>query len=138
MRRALTALLACSGLALIAGCGSSASSSGSATTGATTGAPSAAPPTSSGPAQSGSVKVRYEGIAINPTAITVKTGTVITWTNYDDTPHNVTAQSGPATFTSMDFSKGASYSYTATKPGVIHYLCTIHPASMQGTITVVQ
>lgn len=138
MNRAILAVASASALVALAGCGSSGSSSISSS--APPASTAAAAPKATGPVQSGSVAIRYEGIAIKPSNITVKAGSQITWTNYDDTPHNVTTQGtgAAANFSSSDFSKGATYKYTAKQPGVIHYLCTIHPASMVGTITVVK
>jgi len=52
--------------------------------------------------------------------------------------HNVTSQSGPARFASKNFAQGQSFRVTLSRPGVLHYLCTIHPASMNGTIEVVR
>ena len=134
MKRVLTAVLVGSAL-VFAGCGSSSSSSSS--TASSSAAAPAAPAASSGPAQSGLVQVKYQNIAISPANITVKVGSTIKWTNLDMINHNVTAQSG-ATFHSSDFGQGGTFEYKATTPGVIHYLCTIHPASMIGTITVVK
>lgn len=93
--------------------------------------------TSYGPV-SGAVAVSYKNIAIAPANVTVKVGTTIKWTNFDSTLHNVAVTSGPAKFSSPAFNKGGSYSATLTRTGVYHYLCTFHPASMTGTITVVR
>jgi plastocyanin len=90
------------------------------------------------PARGGLVQIAYKNIAIAPDPITVHVGQKIKWTNYDDTQHNVIAQSGPETFTSPDFTKGGTYAFTPTKTGVIHYMCTFHPATMNGTINVVK
>ena len=65
-------------------------------------------------------------------------GSTIVWTNYDPVEHNVTSQGGPARFASGNLSEGKSFRVTVTKPGVIRYLCTIHPTSMNGTIEVVR
>ncbi len=133
MKRVLPVVLVASALAF-AGCGSSGSASSTASS-ATAAASSAA----STRVQSGLVNVRYQNIAISPANITVKVGTTIKWTNYDTgVDHNVTALSGPASFHSADFTGGGTFEYTVTKPGVIKYQCTIHPASMNGTITVVK
>jgi plastocyanin len=87
----------------------------------------------------GLVMIHYQNIAIDPAAVTVRAGSTIEWTNEDQTDHNVTTQgAGPANFASKDFGMGATFKYKAKVPGVIHYLCTIHPASMTGTITVVK
>jgi plastocyanin len=86
----------------------------------------------------GAVQVAYRNIAISPAAIKVKVGQKITWTNYDKgVPHNVVSQANsPDKISSPTFSGGGSYSFTPTKPGVIHYICAIHPTQMIGTITV--
>ncbi|HEY3759445.1 MAG TPA: plastocyanin/azurin family copper-binding protein [Solirubrobacteraceae bacterium] len=82
--------------------------------------------------------VAYRNIAIDPDTIRVKVGSTIKWTNYDPVEHNVTSKSGPDKFSSPDFGEGKSIEFKMTKPGVIHYLCTIHPATMNGTIEVVK
>jgi plastocyanin len=41
-------------------------------------------------------------------------------------------------FASANLTEGSKFSYKVTKPGLIHYECTYHPASMNGTIEVVQ
>jgi plastocyanin len=151
MRRGqlLPALITCSALLFAAGCGSSgsSSSSSSSTTGSTSTAagglkttttPKYAAPASSAPVQSGTVNVAYRNIAINPDTIRVKVGSTIKWTDYDDVTHNVTSESGPAHFASANLTEGSTFSYKVTKPGIIHYQCTYHPASMNGTIEVVQ
>lgn len=143
-------------LALLAvGCGSSSSSGGGA--GARSG--SAAPGTSSAPrtptsslkvggtpkygkatgaVRSGEVQVAYRNITISPDTLRVRVGTTIKWTNYDSVEHNVTSEGGPQAFASRALGEGATYSIKLLRPGVIHYQCTIHPASMNGTIEVVR
>ncbi len=147
MRRGITASLACCGLLLIAGCGSSSNSSSSTSTPATTAStstsglkanttPKFAPAT--GPVKSGVVQIAYRNIAIAPDTVKVKVGSTIKWTNFDSVEHNVISQSGPQKFTSKDFGENGTFEVKAEKPGVIHYECTIHPASMNGTIEVVK
>jgi plastocyanin len=144
----LPTVAACATLALLAGCGSSSSttSSGSAVAKAKTApseglkvdtTPKYAAPSSSAPVQSGVVPVAYRNIAIDPDTIRVKVGSTIKWTNYDPVEHNVTSKSGPIKFASQNFGEGKVVEFKMTKPGVIHYLCTIHPATMNGTIEVV-
>jgi plastocyanin len=141
-------VVACASLALAAGCGSSSSStSGSAPAASKSVAssglkydttPKYASPSSSAPVKSGVVAVAYRNIAIDPDTIRVKVGSTIKWTNYDPVEHNVTSKSGPIKFSSPDFGEGKSIEFKMTKPGIIHYLCTIHPATMNGTIEVVK
>jgi plastocyanin len=149
MRRAIAVTLAGSALALAAGCGSSSSSSTTGAAATTSGetatsslkattTPKYAAPSSSSPVQSGTVQVAYRNIAISPDTLRVKVGSTIRWTNYDSVEHNVTSQGGPQQFASKSFGEGGTFEVKATKPGVIHYSCTIHPASMNGTIEVLR
>lgn len=156
MRRRLATLALCLAFPALAGCGSSSGSSSSATS-STASTPSAKTSTSgslkvtttpkfvpaSGPVKSGTVQVAYRNITIAPGALRVKVGSTIKWTNFDDVAHNVTSNSdrskiGPQKFASKDFGEGGTFEIKALKPGVIHYVCTIHPASMNGTIEVVK
>ncbi|HEY2536416.1 MAG TPA: plastocyanin/azurin family copper-binding protein [Solirubrobacteraceae bacterium] len=158
MKRGLPIIaFACCAL-LYAGCGSSESSSSSsssastattsstASTGSTgasgglktTTTPKYASPSSSSPIQSGVVPIAYRNIAIDPDTVRVKVGSTLKWTNYDSVEHNVTSEGGVAKFASKDFGEGGTYEVTVNKPGIIHYECTIHPASMNGTIEVVK
>ena len=69
----------------------------------------------------------------------MKVGSTIKWTNYDSVEHNVTSEGGVAKFALQETSaKAKPYEVKATKPGIIHYECTIHPTSMNGTIEVVK
>jgi plastocyanin len=88
--------------------------------------------------QSGTVSIAYRNIAINPDTLRVKVGSTIRWTDYDSVEHNVTSDGGPQKFASKNFGEGESFEIKATRPGTIHYLCTIHPASMNGAIEVVR
>jgi plastocyanin len=100
--------------------------------------PRFASPSSSAPVQSGVVQVSYRNITIQPDTLKVKVGTTIKWTNYDPVQHNVTSEGGPQKFVSKNFGEGGGYEVKLTKPGVIHYECTNHPATMNGTIEVVR
>lgn len=143
----------------LAGCGSSTKKTGAKstaqtaaakTTGSTgktataggsslkvTGTPKFASPSSSDPVKSGTVQIAYRNITINPDTLRVKTGTTIHWTNFDSVTHNVTSESGPQHFTSGSLPAGKGFSVTLNKPGKIDYECTIHPATMNGSIEVV-
>ena len=83
------------------------------------------------------MQVAYRNIAIAPDTFKVKVGSTIKWTNFDNVAHNVTSEEGPQKFASKDFGENGTFEVKALKPGVIHYECTIHPASMNGTIEVV-
>jgi plastocyanin len=158
MSKVLTFTLACAALALAAGCGSSSSSSegsgsngtSSASTPNTIGAgkpgsglkastrPKYVTPPPSEPVRSGTVQIAYRNITIAPDTLRVKLGSTIRWTNMDDVEHNVTSDGGPQKFASKDFGLGGTFQIKVTKPGMIHYRCTIHPTTMNGTIEVVE
>jgi plastocyanin len=152
--RTAAVLACCAAAVAAAGCGSSSSAGSTASSSASGSAEGTGPaatsslkavttpkygtPSSSAPVQSGEVQVAYRNITIQPDTLRVKVGTTIKWTNYDPVEHNVTSESGPQKFASKDFGEGGTYEIKALKPGVIHYQCTIHPASMNGTIEVVK
>jgi plastocyanin len=94
------------------------------------------PSASSAPA----VPVAGNGVAVKnfafaPTALTVKVGTKVTWTNQDSDAHTVTSigSGGPLNSTAM--ATGDTFSFAFTKAGTYQYLCTIHPF-MTATVTV--
>ena len=120
-------------LVALAGCGSSSNTRSSST-------PTAARTSSSSTAAAartptGTINVVMKNIAFNPTTIHAKVGQTVKWTNRDDTPHNVTYDSGPRFVSSPTFTDGVSWTLKLTKPGLIRYVCTIHPG-MDGSIVV--
>jgi len=148
MRAARALPIACLALLLASGCGSSSRSptASSATTATGAGSvglkvsttPKFAAPPASAPVQSGVVQIAYRNIAIAPDTVRVKVGSTVVWTNHDPLEHNVTGQSGPVRFASNNLREGQSFRVTLNQPGVIHYLCTLHPTSMNGTVEVVR
>jgi plastocyanin len=103
-------------LVLVAGCGGGGTSS-----------------TSSQTTPSGAAQITMKNIAFSPTAVTVKVGQTVTWTNEDSAQHDVVANDG--TFKSDLLSQGQTFSFTFTKAGSYAFYCSIHP-QMKGTITV--
>jgi len=81
----------------------------------------------------GANEVFIQGMAFNPSTITVTAGTAVTWTNKDAMTHTVT--SNPALFNSGGLTQGATFTFTFANPGTYSYKCTIHP-SMTGTVIV--
>jgi plastocyanin len=91
-----------------------------------------APPAPAG----GGNSVTIKNFAFDPSLLTVKTGTVVTWVNNDGVPHALVSDAGsPAAFSSDTLSTGTSYTFTFTQAGTYPYHCSIHP-SMKGTIIV--
>jgi plastocyanin len=144
----LAAVIGSCAIALAGGCGSSggsstgASSSTAVKTSATGGlkpitTPKYGTPSNSAPVQSGTVQIDYHNIAITPDTLKVRVGSTVRWTNHDTVEHNVTSRGGPASFASANFGEGKTFEVKLAKAGVVHYLCTLHPATMNGTIEVV-
>jgi plastocyanin len=69
----------------------------------------------------------------NPSPLTVKAGSTVTWTNKDDEPHTVVSDTGEFKSGGMDTNE--SFSHKFDKPGTYHFTCSIHPR-MVGTILV--
>jgi plastocyanin len=117
--------IVCTAILIIACMAAGCSSSPGPATPATT-------PASSG----GGNTITIKNFAFNPSSLTVKTGTVVTWVNNDGVTHTIVSDTGsPAPFSSDPVSPGASYTVTFTQPGTYMYHCSIHP-SMKGTIIV--
>lgn len=116
-RLRLAAAIAVAGVAL-AGCSSGAAAKGG---------------TASGGAEKSTNTVQIKNFKFVPENITVKAGTVVTWTNTDGSDHTVTASD--KSFDSKNLGKGKSYSFTFSKPGTYDYVCGIHQY-MKGTVKV--
>jgi plastocyanin len=85
-------------------------------------------------AQTAASAVAIDNFTFAPQTLTVKAGTVVTWTNRDDIPHGIAATD--STFTrSKALDTGDSYSFKFTTPGTYKYFCYVHP-HMTGTIVV--
>ncbi len=80
------------------------------------------------------VTVHIKNFAFNPSALSVKTGTKVTWVNDDNAPHTVTSDSGNL-LDSVTLATGQSFSYTFTDSGNISYHCGVHK-NMRGVVAV--
>jgi plastocyanin len=98
--------------------------------------PAASPSTDGVPPTATGSSVEIKSFQFNPSALTIKKGTVVTWTNHDSAPHTVTVDQGSGP-TSSSLASGATYMYTFNTAGTFNYHCGIHP-SMHGTVTVTQ
>ena len=84
--------------------------------------------------KTGPADVTVAGFSFGPTAIKVTAGQAVTWTNNDDTPHQVTLTGGSSQRSDVML-KGQSATLTFDAAGNIAYVCGLHP-SMKGTIEV--
>jgi amicyanin len=127
----LAAVTAASTVALAA-CGASAAG--------TTASPTpAAPSATNGPANSGTATpsttadVGIVNFKFTPTAVTVKVGTTVVWTNKDSIAHSVNFTTGG--INSNVLNQNEQFRFTFTTPGTYDYICSIHPF-MHGSVTV--
>ena len=81
----------------------------------------------------GTNEVWIQGMAFNPSVISVTAGTTITWTNKDAIGHTVTSDAG--LFNSGTIITNGTFSYMFATAGTYSYHCAIHP-SMTGTVKV--
>ncbi len=75
--------------------------------------------------------VKMKGKSFQPATIRVKRGALVTWSNYDLSPHTVTGSG----FDSGVLSQGSVWSHQFTKSGRYEYHCGIHP-QMTGVVEV--
>lgn len=80
------------------------------------------------------VTVSIKNFSFNPSSLTVKTGTKVTWVNNDTVPHTVTSDLG-VLLKSPTLSPGQSFSFMFANAGSFGYHCSIHPM-MKGMIVV--
>lgn len=78
-------------------------------------------------------QVFIQGMAFNPSSVTVSVNTSITWINKDAVNHTVTSDTG--LFDSGTLAANGTYSYTFTAAGTYSYHCKLH-SSMIATIIV--
>lgn len=100
----------------------------------TTATPAAQTPSASSSTENTEVSVSIKNFLFNPSTLSVKTGTKVTWTNNDAIAHTITSDSG-SLLNSGAIAPGQSFSFTFTAPGSVSYHCAIHPM-MKGSITV--
>jgi plastocyanin len=85
-------------------------------------------------ADNAATAVSIDNFTFGPQTMTVKAGTIVTWTNKDDIPHGI-ASANNAFAKSKALDTDDSYSFTFATPGTYQYFCYIHP-HMVGTIVV--
>jgi len=79
--------------------------------------------------------VSIENFKFGPAKLTVNANAPVTWTNGDDSPHQVTVTTGTITRSAV-LPKGARHTQSFATPGIYDYVCALHPANMKGQIEV--
>lgn len=77
--------------------------------------------------------VNINAFSFGPATVKVAPGQPVTWTNVDDSPHQVTVSGKP--LRTAVLLKGQSASLTFDETGTFGYICGLHPA-MKGTVEV--
>jgi len=88
---------------------------------------------SAAPAPAGSIGVNIGAFTFGPPGITITPGKTVTWTNTDESPHQVTVAGTP--LKTGFLLKGQNASLTFKDEGVFSYNCALHP-NMKGTVQV--
>jgi plastocyanin len=78
--------------------------------------------------------VTIDNFSFMPSAIAVKAGTTVTWTNSDEEPHSVVSSEEPMRSHTLA-GPNNTFMHAFSKPGTYHYNCGIHPF-MHGTVEV--
>ena len=84
-------------------------------------------------AKTGPADVNITGFTFGPARLAAAPGAAVTWTNADDSPHQVTVTKAP--LKTAVLLRGQSGSLTFKDPGVYDYACALHPG-MKGTVEV--
>jgi plastocyanin len=84
--------------------------------------------------RSGPTEVAINGFAFGPGTLKIKAGQQVTWTNADDTPHQVTLVGADGKRSDVML-KGQSATLQFDAAGNIAYVCGLHP-TMKGAIEV--
>jgi plastocyanin len=87
------------------------------------------------------ITITMKDIAFNPKEVIISSGTTVTWTNNDAIDHyiNTDPHSGHNYYpyqNSALLKPGDNYTLQFGKPGVYPYHCSLHAATMTGTIVV--
>lgn len=95
------------------------------------------PPRGAGLGERRTAAVTIRNFEFRPKALTVKPGTIVTWTN-DAGSHSVTADDD--SFSSPTLAAGQTFSHRFTRKGTYRYYCSFHGGAgghdMAGTVVV--
>ena len=88
-----------------------------------------------GRARAAAAAVVMDDFEFRPAELRVAPGTTVTWTNRDDSPHNVASAATPRLFRSRLMEAGESFAFTFDQPSRHDYYCALHP-HMTGVVVV--
>lgn len=88
--------------------------------------------------ETGPRNVLIQSFSFSPASLTIKKGTIVTWTNQDSVGHTVTADTKSSSAPDSPLlEQGQQYSFTFNTVGTFAYHCTPHP-NMKGTVIVTE
>lgn len=90
-------------------------------------------PTSAVALKTGANDVNIAGFKFGPGTVKVSAGQAVTWTNADDSPHQIVVTGKPQQTAVL--LKGQSAGIKFDEAGTFGYICSLHPA-MKGTVEV--
>ena len=90
-------------------------------------------PTGPASAKTGPGQVNITGFVFGPNKLQATAGAPVTWTNVDDSPHQVTVAGKP--LKTAVLLKGQSAALTFADAGTYEYACALHP-QMKGSVEV--
>jgi plastocyanin len=77
--------------------------------------------------------VEIKEFAFAPTALEIRQGTTVTWTNHDEETHTITSTTGA--FGSGGLGNDETFAQTFSRRGTYEYFCALHPR-MRATVVV--
>ena len=80
--------------------------------------------------------VNVVDFSFDPPDIQVTSGAMVTWTWTGGAPHTVTFANATITSSGVSKTTGTHQAAMPTAAGIYTYQCTVHPSTMQGTVTV--
>ena len=75
-------------------------------------------------ARAADTEVHIDNFVFEPTQLTVKAGTTVTWRNRDDIPHTVVCA---GKFRSKTMDTDGTFTFTFATAGEYKYFCSLHP-----------
>ena len=80
-----------------------------------------------------SAGVEIKEFTFAPTALEIRPGTTVTWTNHDEETHTITSTTGA--FGSGGLGNDETFTQTFSRAGTYQYFCALHP-QMRATVVV--
>jgi plastocyanin len=80
--------------------------------------------------------VSVQNFAFSPATAKIGLGNTVTWTFRDPVAHTATDSSGMALWNSGAHANGTTFVFSFAAAGTYAYICSIHPTTMKGSVSV--